>query len=163
MVRVKFFYQVDDTFLQLLVLCTGRSKWPSGRHSLKFGLVCIESTCNAGDPGDPGSASGVGRSPGEGNGYLLQYSCLENPMDRGAWRATVCRVAKSRTLTKELSTRACNMFLCWFPFRGWGALNLWGTDVTTGCSCSQVDHWDARKQVTWFPDPRILHPEDMGS
>ena len=40
--------------------------------------------CNA---GDPGSVPGLGRSPGEGNGNALQYSCLENPMDRGAWRA----------------------------------------------------------------------------
>ena len=44
---------------------------------------------------DPGF--GLGRSPGEGNGYPLQYSCLENSMDRGAWRATVQRVAKSQT------------------------------------------------------------------
>ena len=43
------------------------------------------SACNA---GDPGSIPGSGRSPGEGNGYALQYSCLENPMDRGAWWAT---------------------------------------------------------------------------
>ena len=40
------------------------------------------SVCNA---GDPGSITGAGRSPGEGNGTPLQYSCLENPMDRGAW------------------------------------------------------------------------------
>ena len=49
--------------------------------------------CNA---GDPGSISGSGRSPGEGNGNPLQYSCLENPMDGGAWWATVHKVAKSR-------------------------------------------------------------------
>ena len=47
--------------------------------------------------GDPGSIPGSGRSPGEGNGNPLQYSCLENPMDRGAWLATVNAVAKSRT------------------------------------------------------------------
>ena len=47
--------------------------------------------------GDPGSILGSGRSPEEGNGTLLQYSCLENPMDRGAWWATVHRVAKSQT------------------------------------------------------------------
>ena len=53
-----------------------------------------ESTCNAGDQGsNPGSE----RSPGEGNGNPLQYSCLENPMDRGAWRATVHGVAEGRT------------------------------------------------------------------
>ena len=44
-----------------------------------------ESTCPAGDAGDPGSIPGSGRSPGEGNGNSLQYSCLGNPMDRGAW------------------------------------------------------------------------------
>ena len=47
--------------------------------------------------GDLGSIPGSGRSPGKRNGYPLQYSCLENPMDRGAWRATVHRVTKSRT------------------------------------------------------------------
>ena len=52
-----------------------------------------ESTCNA---GDVSSTPGSGRSPGEGNGNLLQYSFLENPMDREAWRATVHRVAKVR-------------------------------------------------------------------
>ena len=50
-----------------------------------------ESTCNS---GDPGSVPGLGRSPGEGNGSPLQYSCLKNTMDRGAWRATVCGVAR---------------------------------------------------------------------
>ena len=49
----------------------------------------------AGDIRDMGSIPGSGRSPGEGNGNLLQYSCLENPMDRGAWQATVHKVAKS--------------------------------------------------------------------
>ena len=52
------------------------------------------SACNA---GDLGSIPGLGRSPGEGNGNPLQYSCLENPMDRGAWWATVHGVAKSQT------------------------------------------------------------------
>ena len=50
--------------------------------------------CNA---GDLGSIPGLGRSPGEGSGNSLQYSCLENPMDGGAWRATVHGVAKSQT------------------------------------------------------------------
>ena len=49
------------------------------------------------DTEDPGSIPGLGRSPGKGNGNPLQYSCLENPMDRGAWRPTVQGVAKSRT------------------------------------------------------------------
>ena len=49
------------------------------------------------NPGDQGSIPGLGRSPGEGNGYPLQYSCLENSMDRGAWQATVYEAAKSQT------------------------------------------------------------------
>ena len=49
---------------------------------------------NAGDIRDVGSISGSGRSPGEGNGNPLQYSCLENPMDRGAWWAIVLGVAR---------------------------------------------------------------------
>ena len=53
-----------------------------------------ESACNA---GDLGSIPGSGRSPGEGNGYLLQYSCLENSANRGAWQTTVHGVPKSRT------------------------------------------------------------------
>ena len=47
--------------------------------------------------GDAGLVPGSGRSPGEGNGNPLQYSCLRNPMDRGAWWATIHRVAKSQT------------------------------------------------------------------
>ena len=47
--------------------------------------------------GDPGSTPGSGRSPGEGNGNPLQYSCLENSMDRGGWQAIVHRVTKSQT------------------------------------------------------------------
>ena len=53
-----------------------------------------ESTCNA---GNPGLIPVSGRSLGEGNGYPLQYSCLENTMDRGAWQATVHGVTKSQT------------------------------------------------------------------
>ena len=50
---------------------------------------------NAGDAGDAGLIPGLGRPPGEGNDSPLQYSCLRNPMDRGAWRATVHGVTKS--------------------------------------------------------------------
>ena len=53
-----------------------------------------ESACNV---GDPGSIPGSGRLPGEGNGYPVQYSCLENVMDRGAWQATTHGVTKSQT------------------------------------------------------------------
>ena len=54
-----------------------------------------ETASNAGNAGDQGLIPGLGRSPGEGHGNPLQYSCLANPMDRGAWRATVPRVAES--------------------------------------------------------------------
>ena len=56
---------------------------------------------------DPGSISELGKSPGEGNGNPLPYSCLENPIDREAWRATVHSVAKSWTRLKRLSMHAC--------------------------------------------------------
>ena len=52
-----------------------------------------ESACNA---GDPGSIPGMGRPPGEGNGYPLQYSCLEDSMNTEAWKATVHGVAESQ-------------------------------------------------------------------
>ena len=52
-------------------------------------LVVKKPPANARDIGDADPIPGFGRSPGEGNGNSLQYSCLENPMDKGAWRATV--------------------------------------------------------------------------
>ena len=57
------------------------------------GSVSKETACSA---GDPGAVPGSGRPPGEGNGNPLQYSCLENPKDRGAWQATVHGVARVR-------------------------------------------------------------------
>ena len=59
-----------------------------------------EYACNAGDIGDSGSIPELGRSPGGGHGNPLQYSCLENSMDRGAWWATVHGIAKSGTRLK---------------------------------------------------------------
>ena len=56
-----------------------------------------ESACNAGNTGDAGSIPGSGRSPGGGNVNPLQYSCMQNLMDREAWQATVHRVTKSQT------------------------------------------------------------------
>ena len=61
---------------------------------------------NVGDVREAGSIPRSGRSTGGGHGNPLQYSCLENPMDRGAWRATVLGVAKSRTQVKQLSMHA---------------------------------------------------------
>ena len=79
----------------------------SKRSQTQNAIECIggsevkASACNA---GDLGSIPGLGRSPGEGNGNPLQYSCLENPMDGGAWWATVHRVAKSRTRLSDFTS-----------------------------------------------------------
>ena len=77
-------------------------KYPKFKFMVRFkfmgfpgGSEVKASVCNV---GYLGSIPGSGRSPGEGNGTLLQYSCLENPMDGGAWWATVHGVTKSRTL-----------------------------------------------------------------
>ena len=66
-------------------------------------LVVKNPPVNAGDVRDMDSIPGSGRSPGGGYGNSFQYSCLENPMDRGAWRATVYRVTKNLTQLKGLS------------------------------------------------------------
>ena len=60
-------------------------------HCFPGGSVGKETACKA---GDPGLIPGLGRSPGEGNGNPLQYFCLENPLDRGAWQATVHGVVR---------------------------------------------------------------------
>ena len=67
-----------------------------------------ESACSA---GDLGSIPGLGKSPGEGNGNPLQYSCLENPMDGGAWWATVHGVAKSQTRLSDFTAQV--QFMLW--------------------------------------------------
>ena len=69
-------------------------------------LVVNSPPAKGGDTRDSSSISGLGKSPGEGHGNPLQYSRLENPMDRRAWRPTPHRVAKSRIWLKLLSTQA---------------------------------------------------------
>ena len=71
--------------------------FPGGSHGQ-------ESACHA---GDLGLIPGWGRSPGEGNGYPLLYSCLENSMDRGAWWATVHGVARELDKTEQLNNKPC--------------------------------------------------------
>ena len=70
------------------------------------------SACNA---GDLGLIPGSGRSPGEGNGNPLQHSCLENPMDRGAWQAAVCGIARVRHdfATKPLTVMEASQVPWW--------------------------------------------------
>ena len=78
---------IPSNIWDILTLKIGLPQW----------LSCKKSTCNAGAAGDTGSIPGLGRFPGGGHGNPLQYSCLENPMDRGAWQSTVHRVTKSWT------------------------------------------------------------------
>ena len=88
---------VTQSWTQLKRLGT-RKKWAS-----QAALVVKNLPANAGDIRDANLIPGWARSPGEGNGNPLQSSCLGNPMDRGAWQATVQKATKSRT---QLSTRA---------------------------------------------------------
>ena len=82
----------------------GRSDWLGTKGWWSPGLVVKNPPVNAGNTGDPGSIPRAGRYPGGGPGNWLQYSCLEHPMDMGAWRATVNGVIKSQTQLKWLST-----------------------------------------------------------
>ena len=86
--RNKFLLFLDLWYFVIV----GLPRWLSGK----------ESACNA---GGTGSIPGLGRSPGGGHGNILQYSCLKNPMDKGAWCATVHRIPKSCRWLKQLNTR----------------------------------------------------------
>ena len=102
---------LEDKQLSLLITVNGKkighksghfSKEPyllRSHNALGFlsGSVVKSLPSNAGDIGDTGLISGSERSPGGGHGNLLQYSCLGNPMDRGAWRTTIHGVEKSQT------------------------------------------------------------------
>ena len=82
--------------IQCLLYPEGLPWWLSGQ----------EPTCSAEATGDTGLIPGWGKSSGEGNGNPLQYFCQENPIDRGAWQATVHGVAKRSTRLKQLSMQA---------------------------------------------------------
>ena len=79
-------------------MCYQQSAFPGGS----------DGKVSAYNAGDLGSIPGLGRSPGEGNGNPLQYSCLENPMDGGAWLATVHGVAKSQTQLSDFTITITN-------------------------------------------------------
>ena len=94
-------------FLSLSLFVSLKQKKAVTRGSLsasQVALIVKNPPANAGDVRDSGLIPGSGRSPGGGHGNPLQYSCLENPMDRGAWWAAVHGVPKSRTRLKRLST-----------------------------------------------------------
>ena len=96
-----------------------------------------ESACNAGNTGDVRSIPGSGRSPGEGNGNSLQYSCLKNIMDRGAWQG-VHGVAKSLTWLRDNNfTSLCADQLIRNEFElGW-----WGVRGAGGVTCQNLLSW----------------------
>ena len=115
---------IPDRWAEGKTLELSPSLWDPGSiwekiHSPNQGLLLWlrnkESTCSAGTTGDTGSVPGLGRSPGGGNGNPLQYPCLENPMDRGAWWATVRGVTKSQTRLKQLSSSCswADITDCW--------------------------------------------------
>ena len=113
-----------------------------------------DSACNAGR--DPGSIPELGTSPGEGTGYPLQYSCLENPMDRGAWWATVHGVA-------ELDTTQRLHFLSFLTFlalqHGLAILVPWpGTKLMPhAVEVRSYNHWITREAPTSIFFQRICH------
>ena len=115
---------------------------------------------------DPGLIPGLGRSPGEGNGNPLQYSCLENPMDREAWQATVYGVAKSQTrpsnfnffLSFFLSSSALYTICC-HPHRDLGQGHYTGLHYAGHYSCVSPQGnlhkpwWSLENQRTCFNLP----------
>ena len=96
---------------------------------------------NTGHPGDPSLIPGSGRSPGGGNGNPLQYPCLENPVDRGAWWAIVHGVTKSQDMTEWLSTQHTSSGSgSWLGPRvlapwGWGMGGGWGGSSVPPQAC----------------------------
>ena len=86
--------RITLSWFKLHAVCKSIFQSPFNLFGIPGGSVVKNPPVNA---GDMGSILGSGRSPGEGNGNLLQYSCLRNPMDRGAWQATVHGVVKSWT------------------------------------------------------------------
>ena len=96
-------YRVAQSWTRLKRLSSSSSLGFLGFPGFPCGSAGKESTCNA---GDLGSIPGLVRSTEGGQGNSLQYSCLENPMDRGAWQAAVHGVAQSQTLLKQLRTGA---------------------------------------------------------
>ena len=95
--------------------------------------------------GDPGSSPGSGRSSGEGNGNPLQYSCLENSMNRGAWQATVHGVTKSRTQLSYFN------FFSFLAPRVWvGPCDWLGHWLVTGRNRSDVCHLWMKALNHWW-------------
>ena len=118
------------------------SLWLILPQSFPGGSVVKNTPANTRDARDTGSIPGSGRSLGGGNGNLLQYSCLGNPMDRGALWATVHGVSKSQTWLKRISTRHVGLWKVFpyiisvvpktNPLMGWTTKIMFGPRLHTG-------------------------------
>ena len=107
----------------------GFPRWLSGK----------ESACNAGNARDSGSIPGSGRSPEGGNGNPLQYSCVENPMGRGAWQVTVHRVTKSRTrLNTHALSSVQSLSRIWLFATPWTAARQASLSITSSRSLPKL-------------------------
>ena len=102
------------------------------------------------NPGDRGSIPGLRRSPGGGNGNLLQCSCLENPMDRGAWRARVHRVTKNQTQLTLACTKTARSKQCGFAFP---TCHHQYSD-TNWMSYNSAHFWDHQIPISWGLNPK---------
>ena len=144
--------------------CHKRQQWdPALQEGFPSGSAGKESTCNAGDTGDKVSIPRWGISPGGGNGNPLQYSCLKNPMDRGAWLATVQRDTKSRiwlSRDKKKMTTKCNMWLLnglWIyntythTQYSWGDWEMWII----------IGKWMVKKLIIFFHVKLLEFDNDM--
>ena len=101
---------VDQKSGHVLAGCLGfKVSHSVAKRGFSGGSDSKETTCSA---GDPGLIPGLGRSPGKGNGYPLQYSCLENSMDRGAWQVAVPWGRKESDTTEQLSLSHGNSVYC---------------------------------------------------
>ena len=106
-------------------------------------LDTAEATCGGGNAGDLGSIPGLERFPGAAHGNPLQYSCLENPVDRGAWWAAVHRVAQSLSRLKWLSMdqrRKWQATLVFLPGESQGQRSLMGCCLG---GCTELDTTEA--------------------
>ena len=96
-----------------------------------------EFACNAGDSGDTGSVPGLGTSPGGGSSNPLQYFCLENSMDRGAWWATVHEITKSQTLLSTHTVKSeCELQIPVSSVQSFSRVQLLATPWTAACQAS---------------------------